>query len=108
MLYANYSSIKLEKEKKYRLNFIGKTSFWALGMKREEKAPKAISPLKKKELKNHTSLGHLGGSAVERLPLAQVVIPGSRERVPHRAPHGELASLSAYVSASVCVCVSLS
>ena len=46
--------------------------------------------------------GRLGGSLVERLPLAQVVILGSWDRVPHRAPCGEPASLSAYVSASVC------
>ena len=47
-------------------------------------------------------LGHLGGSVVGRLPLAL----GSRDRVPHRAPCMEPASPSAYVSASVCVCVS--
>ena len=31
-------------------------------------------------------LGHLGGSVVECLPLAQFVIPGSWDRVLHRAP----------------------
>ena len=45
--------------------------------------------------------GHLGGSVVERLPLAQGVIPGSWDRVPHWAPCREPASLSACVSASV-------
>ena len=45
--------------------------------------------------------GHLGGSAVEHLPLAQGVIPGSWDRVPHRAPRGEPASPSAYVSVSL-------
>ena len=45
----------------------------------------------------------VGGSAVERLPLAQVVIPGSWDRVPHQAPHREPASPSAYVSGSLCV-----
>ena len=35
--------------------------------------------------KPHLS-GRLGGSAVERLPLAQVVILGSWDRVPHQAP----------------------
>ena len=30
--------------------------------------------------------GHLGGSAVEHLPLAQSVILEFRDRVPHRAP----------------------
>ena len=31
-------------------------------------------------------LGHLGGSVVECLPLAQVVIPGSRDSALHWAP----------------------
>ena len=35
------------------------------------------------------SLGHVGGSVVEHLPLAQAVIPGSWDQVPHRAPHRE-------------------
>ena len=48
-------------------------------------------------------LGHLGGSVVERLPSAQGVIPGSWDRVPHRAPCKEPASPSACVSASLCV-----
>ena len=47
-------------------------------------------------------LGHLGGSAIERLPLAQGVILG----LPHRAPRVEPASPSACVSTSVCVCLS--
>ena len=47
--------------------------------------------------------GHLGGSVVEHLPLAQVMILGSWDRVLHQAPHGEPASPSAYVSASPCV-----
>ena len=44
-----------------------------------------------------------GGSAVEHLPLAQVPIPGSWDRVPHRAPCREPASPSACVSASLSV-----
>ena len=48
-------------------------------------------------------LGHLGGSAVEYLPLTQGMIPGSRDQVPHRAPCEEPAFLSAHVSASLCV-----
>ena len=48
-------------------------------------------------------LGCLGGSLVEHLPLAQVVIPGSWDLVPHQAPSGEPASLSAYVSAYLSV-----
>ena len=34
-------------------------------------------------------LGCLGGSVVEPLPSAQVVIPGSWDRVPHWAPRRE-------------------
>ena len=30
--------------------------------------------------------GHLGGSVVECLPLAQVMIPGAWDRAPHQAP----------------------
>ena len=44
--------------------------------------------------------GHLGGSVVEGLLLAQGMIPGFRDRVPHRAPSEEPASPSAYVSCS--------
>ena len=43
----------------------------------------------------------------EHLPLAQVVILGSWDRVPHRAPCREPASPSAYVSVSVSLSVSL-
>ena len=45
--------------------------------------------------------GRLGGSVVERLPLTQVVIPGSWDRGLHWAPRREPASLSADVSASL-------
>ena len=38
---------------------------------------------------------------VERLPLAQVMNPGSWDRVPHRASHSEPSSPSAYVFASL-------
>ena len=48
-------------------------------------------------------MGHLGGSVVEHLPLAQVMILESRDRVPHQAPRQEPASPSAYVYASLCV-----
>ena len=46
--------------------------------------------------------GHLGCSAVERLPLAQGVIPEFWDRVPRGAPCMEPASPSAF-SASLCV-----
>ena len=48
-------------------------------------------------------LGRLGGSVVKHLPLAQVMIPGSWDLVPHWALCREPASPSAYVSASLCV-----
>ena len=38
-------------------------------------------------------LGCLGGSVVEHLPSALGVVPGSRDRVPHRAPQGACFSL---------------
>ena len=50
-----------------------------------------------------SEIGHLGSSVVKHLPLAQVVIPGSGDRVPHGAPHREPASPSACVSASLCL-----
>ena len=46
-------------------------------------------------------VGLLGASAIEPLPSAQVVIPQSRNRVPHWAPCMEPATPSACVSASV-------
>ena len=48
----------------------------------------------KPELKKQ-AWGSLGGSAVERVPLAQGVILESRHRVPHWAPRVEPASPSA-------------
>ena len=51
--------------------------------------------------------GCLGGSVVEHLPLAQVVIPGSWDGVLHWAPHREPASPSACVSASLSLSLSL-
>ena len=52
---------------------------------------------------NRQVMGRLSGSVVERLPLAQVMISGSWDRVPHRDPSGESASPPAYVSASFSV-----
>ena len=51
-------------------------------------------------------LGHLGGSVVKCLSLAQVVVPGSRDQVLHWGPCMEPASPSAYVSATLSVCLS--
>ena len=48
-------------------------------------------------------MGHLGGLAVEHLPLAQGGILEFRDRVPHQAPDMEPASPSSCVSASLSV-----
>ena len=47
--------------------------------------------------------GRLGGSVVEHLPLAQVMIPGSWDGIAHQAPRREPTSPSTYVSASFSV-----
>ena len=47
--------------------------------------------------------GRLGGSVVERLPLAQGVIPESQDQVQHQASCVEPASPSAGASASLSV-----
>ena len=54
----------------------------------------------------HTIGGHLGGSAIECLPSTQGVIPESQDWIPHRAPLREPVCPSAYVSASLCGCLS--
>ena len=48
-------------------------------------------------------MGRLGGSVVEHLPLANVMILGSWDQVPHQGPPRE----SAHVSASLSLSVSL-
>ena len=50
--------------------------------------------------------GHLGGSVVECLPSAQVMIPWSWDWVPHQGPYVGPASPSACVSASLSLSVS--
>ena len=68
---------------------------WQIGRKQfdfyvfQQKYPNWIFPAMKLPFG-----GHLGGSEVEHLPLAQGVIPGFWDRVPHRAPCGEPASPS--------------
>ena len=54
------------------------------------------------QIKTQTKV-RLGGSAVERLPLAQGVTPGSWNGAPHWAPCMEPPSPSACVSASLSV-----
>ena len=54
------------------------------------------------------NLGCLGGSAIERLPLAQGMILESWDQVPHQASCVEPASPSACVSASLSLSFSLS
>ena len=49
-----------------------------------------------------TSEGHLGGSVLERLPLAQVLIPGSWDQVLHWPPRR-----GACFSLCLCLCLSL-
>ena len=60
---------------------------------------KNFSPKKKKI----SVQGHLGGSVVEHLPLAQVMIPGSWDGVSHQAPQREPASLPVSLPLSLCV-----
>ena len=50
---------------------------------------------------NYLLLGHLGGSAVEHLPLSQGLILESWDRVPLQAPYMEPASPSTCVSDSL-------
>ena len=57
-------------------------------------------------LKISARLGHLGGSMIECLPSTQVAIPGSWGWVPYPAACRESASPSAYVSASLSLCLS--
>ena len=52
--------------------------------------------------------GLLGGSVIDHLPSVQGVILESWDQVPHQAPHRELASPSAYVSASLSLSLGLS
>ena len=55
------------------------------------------------QIKSLQNKGRLSGSAVKYLPLAQGVILGIPDRVPHQGPCMEPASPSACVSASLCV-----
>ena len=48
-------------------------------------------------------LGHLGGSVIEHLPSAQVVILGSGNQVPHQAPCREPASPCLCLYFALCV-----
>ena len=65
--------------------------------------PPAFSLSLNKSFIKKRFMGFLGGSVVERLPLGQVIVPGSWDRVLHQAPHREPVSSSAYVSASLCL-----
>ena len=62
----------------------------------------------KLKLKQKSLLGHLGALVVERLPLAQDLILESRDQVLHWAPCRESTSPFAYVSASLCMSLSVS
>ena len=50
---------------------------------------------------NSKDVGHLGDSVVECLPLTQVMISGSWDRVLNRAPHGDPAYVFASLSVSL-------
>ena len=54
-------------------------------------------------IKKRKFMGWLDGSVVEHLPSAQVMTPGSRERVPHQPSCREPVYPSACVSASFSV-----
>ena len=56
-----------------------------------------------KDQKEDKVKGNPGGSVVECLPLAQVVILGFWDQVPHRAPCRKPVFPSACVSASLCL-----
>ena len=51
-------------------------------------------------------MGAAGGSVVEQLLLAQVMVPGCWDRVPHWAPCREPASFSLFLSLCLSFCVS--
>ena len=67
------------------------------------KKEKEANMVEEVDHKKKCELGHLDGSVVEHLPLVQVRILGSWNWVPHQAPCGKPASLSACVSASLSV-----
>ena len=70
----------------------------------------SLRSVAKRRLRSFDCRGHLGGSVVERLSLAQVMILGSWDQVLHQVPCREpvfpFVYVSAYVSASLCVCLS--
>ena len=59
------------------------------------------------EGQNTCTVGRLGGSVVDHLPLAQGMILGSWDRVLHQAPQGGSLLLPLPVSLPLCVCVCL-
>ena len=65
-----------------------------------------VADFSSKGMPGWLSRGRLGGPVVERLPLAQGVILESRDQVLHWGPCREPAYSSAYVSASLSLCVS--
>ena len=66
-------------------------------------APQLGSTQIYKQINNKHEEGHLGGSVVEYLPLAQAMVPESWDQVPHQGPLREPASPSTYVSAFLCL-----
>ena len=88
---------------------VGVLPLW-IPRKLEKQSFKKSNANRFKELENKFkgggNQGCLGGSAIERLPSAQGVIPEFQDRIPHQAPCTEPASTSVNVSASLCVCLS--
>ena len=68
---------------------------------REKRSTEHLSSPHLRSKQRKKRQGHLGGLVVEVLPSAQGMIPKSWDRVPHRAPHREPASPSAFL----CVCL---
>ena len=64
----------------YRVNEVQRFEY-SRPIRKGEKNPDNEFAVKKKKKKR----GHLGGSVVEHLPLAQVMILGSWDQVPHQA-----------------------
>ena len=73
---------------------------------RIESTSRAFEMFSKYSFKKKYWVGCVGGSVVEHLLLAQVMILGYWDQVPHWAPHRKSAPPSAYVSASLSLCVS--
>ena len=77
------------------------------GMHTGEGGPRRLAPTASLHghFKTLASLGRVGGPAVEHLPWAQAVTPGSRDRVSHMpgSPQGACFSLCLGLCPSLCL-----